>query len=304
MVAKRIASTAGAGAGGFAGGFFNNPGVVIGLGLVTAIVAGLLLFQNDIRKFFGDVGEGFGQIQLPSINLPDITFPSFEFPDIKFPDITFPSFDIDFPSFDFQFPDFGQMFEDFSKQFVPEERQDVPFGDTEQIIDVVPDVTGGRAGRLAGVIDSFMAPLEGSPEFIGPTQPFSLDRFLGLTPAQEFAIEERGATLESLGITTFGEGPVVLPQMETLGPDPREFIATSQVILEETQAEFQERSESLAEQFPGTFFSTSLTDEITTGRQLSRESEDFQDVLDAEARRSEAIFASLFGNVQNPDFGA
>jgi len=37
---------------------------------------------------------------------------------------------------------------------------------------------------------------------------------------------------------------------------------------------------------------------------LSRESEDFESVLAAEARRSETIFAGLFGNVQNPEFGA
>jgi len=72
--------------------------------------------------------------------------------------------------------------------------------------------------------------------------------------------------------------------------------------VEETQAEFQERSTSFAETFPDIAFSTSLTPEITFGRQLSRESEDFESVLAAEAARSESIFAGLFGNVQNPNF--
>jgi len=69
-------------------------------------------------------------------------------------------------------------------------------------------------------------------------------------------------------------------------------------IVEETQAGFQERAGGLAEMFPDIFRSTSLTDEISFDRQLSRESEDFESVLAAEARRSEAIFANLFGNVQ------
>jgi len=76
----------------------------------------------------------------------------------------------------------------------------------------------------------------------------------------------------------------------------------AKAIVPETQAEFQERAAGLVETFPETFRSTSLTDQITFGRQLSRESEDFESVLAAEARRSEEIFAKLFGNVQNPNF--
>jgi len=72
--------------------------------------------------------------------------------------------------------------------------------------------------------------------------------------------------------------------------------------IEETQAEFQERSQAFAQAFPDITRSTSLTDDITFGRQLSRESEDFDRVLAEEAARSESIFAALFGNVQNPNF--
>jgi len=76
-------------------------------------------------------------------------------------------------------------------------------------------------------------------------------------------------------------------------------------IIEETQAEFQERAAAFAEVLPGVTFQTSIEDgDIVFGRQLSRESEDFESVLAAEARRSETIFAGLFGNVQNPEFGA
>ncbi len=75
------------------------------------------------------------------------------------------------------------------------------------------------------------------------------------------------------------------------------------VNVEETQSEFQERSAAFVESFPDITRSTSLPgSEISFGRQLSRNQEDFQSILDEEARRAEAIFASLFGNVQNPDF--
>jgi len=77
-------------------------------------------------------------------------------------------------------------------------------------------------------------------------------------------------------------------------------IATA--IIPETQAEFQERAAGTAETFPEIFRSTSLTDEKVFGVQLSRNSEDFDKALAAEANRSEAIFAKLFGNVQNPNF--
>jgi len=73
----------------------------------------------------------------------------------------------------------------------------------------------------------------------------------------------------------------------------------AKAIVPETQAEFQERAAGLVETFPETFRSTSLTDEISFGRQLSRNQEDFESVLADEARRSEAIFAKLFGNIQN-----
>jgi len=77
-------------------------------------------------------------------------------------------------------------------------------------------------------------------------------------------------------------------------------------IIEETQAEFQERAGFFVEALPEVTAFTSLPGSVTdfVRRQLSRESEDFESVLAAEARRSETIFAGLFGNVQNPEFGA
>ena len=74
------------GAGQFAGGFFNNPGVII-LGVAIAFIA---FFRGDIRNAFASIGESFGSI---NISLPEINFPAFpEFP-------SFPSFTINqFPN--------------------------------------------------------------------------------------------------------------------------------------------------------------------------------------------------------------
>jgi len=72
----------------------------------------------------------------------------------------------------------------------------------------------------------------------------------------------------------------------------------------ETQVAFQERAGAFVQALPEVTAFTSLPGSATDfiRRQLSRESEDFEDVLAAEARRSETIFAGLFGNVQNPNF--
>lgn len=72
----------------------------------------------------------------------------------------------------------------------------------------------------------------------------------------------------------------------------------------ETQAQFQERAGAFVQALPEVTAFTSLPGSETDfiRRQLSRNQEDFEDVLAAEARRSETIFAGLFGNVQNPNF--
>jgi len=249
MVAKRAAGVAGAAAGGF----LNNPGALAAIGIVVSIITTLVIFRNDIRDFFGGIGEGFGQITLPAI-----TFPTFEFPDItfpSFPDITFPTFE--FPDINITFPTFEDIFM-VPGPFVDEERMDVPFPteeDPDKIIDIVPDVTGGRGERLRGVI--------GADEDEGFPQEGMIARVLREIP---FAVEN----------------------------------------VPETQVEFQERAAAFVQALPEVTAFTSLPGAATdfVRRQLSRESEDFADVLAAEARRSETIFAGLFGNVQNPEFGA
>ena len=82
-------------AGSFLGGITNNPGAVI----ILIVIAAIVLFRNDIRGAFA----GLGNIQLPAIKLPEIQLPSlpeiqlpslpslpeggFQFPQIQFPDI-------------------------------------------------------------------------------------------------------------------------------------------------------------------------------------------------------------------------
>ena len=60
-------------AGQFAGGFFNNPGVII-LGLGIAAIA---FFRGDIRNVFGSLGQSLANITSPSITIeaPTINLP-------------------------------------------------------------------------------------------------------------------------------------------------------------------------------------------------------------------------------------
>jgi len=102
MVLNRISEAGGRGAGGFLGGVANNPGVII----IIAILGALVLFRGDIRNAFASIPEAIGNIgnvELPDISLPDITFPTFNFP--EFPEITFP-----------EFPDFSNIFQGFQDQ--------------------------------------------------------------------------------------------------------------------------------------------------------------------------------------------
>jgi len=99
-LSKKGAAVAGSGAGGFAGGFFNNPGII----LLGAVVIGFIFFAGDIRKAFGGFGEAVS-------NLGSLEFPSFELPEINFPQITFPDFP-EFPEITFpEFPDFTSIFD-------------------------------------------------------------------------------------------------------------------------------------------------------------------------------------------------
>jgi len=265
-----VAKQAGQAAGGFFGGIANNPGIVAIAGIAITVLTTLLIFRKDIQGFFGN-------LKFPELpGLPDITFPTFEFPDITFPD--FP--DITFPEFNFpEFPDINITFPEFNfpefPTFGDPERMDVPFGEDGQEIDVVPGF--GRD----------------DPRRDGQTPTPERDPALDLEP-----------TDAELFARDFPEPFVPRPEF-SITRVLRE-IPFAVANVEETQAGFQERAAAFVEALPEVTAFTSLPGSATdfVRRQLSRESEDFEDVLAAEARRSETIFAGLFGNVQNPDFGA
>jgi len=230
LVAKR--------AGQFAGGFFNNPGVLAAIGLVVGIVTPLIIFRKDIAEFFGSafgeaavegagaaISSGFESAGENITNFfTSLELPSFELPSFELPSFELPSFEL--PGFEDIFP---------------------------------PSEDGGDFTEVG------MAGARG----------------------------ERGGA---------GDEPSGFPEEFSIVAGIREPFD----IIEETQQEFQERAGAFVEALPEVTAFTSLpgaeTDFIR--RQISREQEDFQALLDAEARRSETIFAGLFGNVQNPEFGA
>jgi len=152
-------------------------------------------------------------------------------------------------------------------------------------------------------LPSFEFPTFELPSFEFPT--FELPTFEDIFPRSgnggDFTdVGMAGARGERGG--TGDEPQVLLDDLINVGLPDIPFAVTN---IEETQAGFQQRSAALAELLPDLTRSTSLPDgDIIFGRQLSRESEDFESVLEAEARRSESIFTGLFGNVQNPEFGA
>jgi len=254
-------------AGSFLGGILNNPGAVILGGIVIA----LLFFSGDIRKAFGSFGESFGKIELPDINLPEINFPEIKFPEFNFPDIN-----IDFPEFpEVKFPDFSQFFK--GEPSVDPERMDVPFDvpGREDLppIDIVPGFGRDDPRRPTPDIRPFPMPKLPTVEEIAPDFPLNISDFIN-------RFTGRGITAQV---------------------QARPFAVEN---VEETQAQFQERAAAFVEVLPEVTAFTSLPGAATDfiRPQLSRNQEDFEDVLAAEARRSRTIFAGLFGNVQNPDF--
>jgi len=141
----------------------------------------------------------------------------------------------------------------------------------------------GESGLFAGIGDffsNFKLPTFEFPSF--PTASAEIPTGSDFTDVGMAAARARDAPIQV--------GPAPEPT-GFIGADPIEIpFAVSNV--PETQQEFQLRSRQFAEAFPGTTFSTSLTDDITFGRQLSRNQEDFEPTLAEEAARSESIFAA------------
>jgi len=259
-------------AGSFLGGILNNPGAII----LGGIAIGLLFFSGDIRKAFASFGESFGKIEFPDITLPTINFP--DFPEIKFPE---------FPEFP-EFPDFTAGFQSLADQIAAGFAGLGTIGGTTVSPTMPPDVPTDIPGTTLpsdglGAIDVPPSVLDPSGIVTSETPPtFDVSQFVTEADLQA-RLDARDAERIS-DLINVGREPVSL--------------------IEETQAQFQERAGAFVQALPEVTAFTSLPGSATDfiRRQLSRESEDFEDVLAAEARRSETIFAGLFGNVQNPNF--
>jgi len=116
-MAKRSKAERAAGAGARvvgtgAGSFFNNPAVII----IALLLGGLFIFRDKISEGIGGI---FGDLKFPEIPNP---FEDFKFPEFNFPEFTNPFEDFVFPTFenpfkDFELPDFTSQFEGFNQQF-------------------------------------------------------------------------------------------------------------------------------------------------------------------------------------------
>ena len=282
-----LPEAAGRGAGGFLGGLFNNPGVVILGGLAIA----LAFFSGDIRKAFGSLGESIGSIG--DIQLPDITLPT-----INFPEITFPSFGDIFgggpsgPESAPLTPAGGGGFNPADQPVLPTDI-DIALGEgatpTEIAAMIPPDPTDPNLDPT-----KFLPPVpeEGDPAFIGPIQPFTLPE-IPISPTPEIvSIFEQPFTG---GGPSFEGGTIFENPIDT---------------LLEVLAAFPQLTASQAADFLGEFsgilpselgsVSPDIINIVGDPSQpitlLPASSEELTGLT------PEQIFAQLFGNVQNPDF--
>jgi len=186
-------------AGSFIGGLFNNPTFLI-LGALGVI---LLFFQGDIRKAFANLGK----IEIPPIELPTINLPTINLPEIKFPAL---------PDFTGFFTGLQEQQENFFTKFINQFNlgisADIPkptkmvedtglidFSKCQCGATVIQDAFGNVFSecKQCQVTDTALPSQDPSlniPDtngFVGGIGGGLLD-FLGLTPAQEFAISKGG----------------------------------------------------------------------------------------------------------------
>jgi len=213
-------------AGSFLGGLANNPAIVI----IALVLGGLFIFKDRISEAFASFGESIGNvdIQLPDIQLPDITLPEINFPD--FPE---------FPAL----PDFSGLFQQ-QQDFFTNLINQINFGLTPDIpkptkmvedTGLLPDPSICQCGSTItqdafGNVNQQCKPCEQQDTAL-PSQDPSLNvptgtggvfggllDFLGLTPAQAFALEKQGGIQitpqDNFGI---GGGPSFIGGTTTFG---------------------------------------------------------------------------------------
>jgi len=200
-------------AGSFLGGIFNNPGVVILGGLAIA----LLFFQGDIRKAFGDLGKGFGQITLPDIKLPDITLPEINFP--EFPAL--PDFSGFFTGLQDQQTNFFKQFTDFftgggaipQPQKMVEDTGLIDFSKCKCGATIIQDAFGNVFSECKKCADEQLPSLDPGSNVpsgdLGGVFGTGLLDFLGLTPAQQFALDK--------GLSPQQEQQIIVPAVNQFG---------------------------------------------------------------------------------------
>jgi len=240
---ERVATAGARTAGSGVGAALSSPFGFVGLGLAAVIIL-IVIFRKDIGSFFeGLKFPEFPKIELPSF--PDIKFPDFNFP--EFPKIEFPEFPkIEFP----EFPDFTKLFQqqqdtltDLINQFNLSISPDIPkptkMVEDTGLIDlskcqcgatVIQDAFGNvfseckQCETTDGQLPS-QDPAENIPTngFVGGIGGGLLD-FLGLTPAQEFALgkglspeQEAQIIIPPVDISGFGGGPSFIGGTTTLG---------------------------------------------------------------------------------------
>lgn len=220
-----VAKQAGQVAGGFAGGFFNNPGVIAGIGIIAAIGIPLLIFRKEITEFFGrsfgeaavegagaaiggafeSAGESvtnfFSNITLPEITLPSLpsielpSLPSFELPSIELPPIG----DVDFTEVGMAAARARQDDDDVIGQPVdPEIIERQVFGD----VTIAPTL-----------LDSIIVPFTGGgPSFEGGTIFETPIEFLSLNQIIEMGLAESASEAASLRAEAIGFDGGFIPE--------------------------------------------------------------------------------------------
>jgi len=209
-------------AGSFLGGLANNPAIVI----IALVLGGLFIFKDRISEAFASFGESIGNVD---IQLPDITLP-----DITLPDITIP----DFPDFSGLFQQQQDFFTNLINQFNFGLTPDIP-KPTKMVEDtgLLPDPSICQCGSTItqdafGNVQQLCKPCQETDTSL-PSQDPSLNvpdtgdlgglfgggllDFLGLTPAQGFALEKQGIDINQFNNFGIGGGPSFMGGTTTFG---------------------------------------------------------------------------------------
>jgi len=289
-----VPEAAGRGAGGFLGGLFNNPGVVILGGLAIA----LAFFSGDIRRAFGSLGESISG-GLVNIELPDIQLPT-----INFPEITLPSIGDIFGGGPSE-PESAPLTPPGAGEFNPADQPVLP---TDIDIALSEGATPSDIAQMIGFPDIdpnlFQPPGQDVPQTPVPEGPsvitpagVDIGPFLGLepvTPAVPIPLPPPISPITGGG-PSFEGGTIFETPIENLSLSQiiDQFMVTaSQAADIQAQAiGFTPEEEAFLGQ-QGTIGGVSIME--PTGPAVSDPS--------VSGLTPEEIFAALFGNVQNPDF--